>query len=58
MMEIQISRGDSMGNRPADLQIRSSTLEKKSDTLTIPPQRMEILGSFDHNKSQQIGISM
>ena len=39
-VEIQIGRGDGMGNQTANLPIRSPTLEeKKSDTLTTPPQR-------------------
>ena len=40
-MEIQIGRGDGMGNRTANLQIKSLTSEKMSDILTTPPQTLK-----------------
>ena len=41
VVEIQIGKGDGIGNRTIDLQIRSPNLERKSDTLTTPPQRTQ-----------------
>ena len=36
MVEILIGRGDGMGNRTTDLEVRSPTLTKMSDTVTTP----------------------